>query len=359
MNSNHERIAFVLPGTMRAPLGGFKMVYIYSNYLVSHGCDVTLISFCGNQCIPLKQLHLPEWIRKSICVWAAKIYPRWFELDRRINKQCLFEINDEILGGFNHIVATSVYTAGPVAALKKTNILKHYFIQDYETWALPERDVLNTYKYGMSNIVVSDWLKKLVWDESGVEPHLIKNPIDPNVFYPDNGIERRHNEIACLYNESAHKGFADLFDALKLVKQELPDLVVNAFGAPKRPSWMPEWFHYTRSATEKELRTIYSRSTVYACATVNEGFGLTLPESMFCGCALASTRFKGVWEYAKEDCAMLSPIHDPQALAANIIAMLDNIDETTKIANLGREYAMAQCSMERAHHELLEEFGLT
>lgn len=256
------------------------------------------------------------------------------------------------------VVATAVETAVPVARLSPERGRKHYLVQGFESWATPEHEVRATYRLGMSNIVVSDWLKKLVWDESGVEPRLIKNPIDASIFYPEPDVERHPHEVACLYHVDAHKGFDDLYKALRIAKAALPDLTVNAFGTPERPEWLPEWFRYTRDANQDQLREIYSRSSVFACATVNEGFGLTLPESMFCGCALASTCFQGVWEYATEDCAMLSPIHDPVALAANVIALLEDPVGREIIAEAGRSYAMEQCSVERARAALRREFGL-
>lgn len=331
------------------------MVFLYANALVRWGCDVTI---CFWPLRSLKQYKLPEPIRRSLCRVFTQLYPKWFPLDRRIRKRCIFEISDATMPVADDVVATAVETAEPVASLSPEKGRKHYLIQDFEIWTMSEIEVRSTYRLGMSNIVVSDWLKKLVWDECGVEPTLIKNPVSADSFHPEPGIERNQHEVACLYHIDEHKGFADLYEALEQVKSSVPNLIVNVFGTPERPSWLPDWFHYTRSASEDQLRQIYSRSAVFACATINEGFGLTLPESMFCGCALVSTAFQGVWEYANQDCAILSPVHDSDALAKNIITLLKHPQLTTEIAKKGRAYAMEQCSVPKAQIMLRKEFDL-
>lgn len=355
MSNARKSITFIIPHFAREPTGGIKIVYQYAQQLLDWGCDITLCCYCATS---LKRYRVAEPLRRVLCRLMAAYYPRWYKLDSRIKKKCIFSIDDKSIPEGTDVVATAAITAEPVAQLGPESGSKHYLIQDFEIWDMPELEVRSTYCLGMSNIVVSNWLKKLVWDESGVEPRLIKNSINASVFYTEPGVERHPHEIACLYHEGKHKGFTDLFQALKLVKREVPDLVVNAFGGPERPSWLPDWFRYTQSATQDQLRVIYSRSAVYACATVNEGFGLTLAESMFCGCALASTRFQGVWEYATEESAMLSPVHDPEALAANIVALLKNPEKTSVLASRGRKYAMEQCSMDKARVALRREFGI-
>lgn len=345
----------MLPGYAKAPVGGYKVVFGYANYLTSLGCEVTICFLCEDT---LRSFNLPESLRRLGSEMLTAWYPRWYPLDPRVKKKCIFSIDDESIPEGTDVVATAVQTAASVARLSPARGKKHYLVQDFETWATPEPEVRATYRLGMSNIVVSDWLKKLIWDESSVEPTLIKNPINGDVFFPQPDVKRYPHEVACLYNEGEHKGFDDLYQALLLVKREVPDLMVNCFGGPERPAWLPDWFRYTRSANEAQLREIYSRSAVYVCATVIEGFGLTLPESMFCGCALASTSFKGVWEYATEDCAMLSPVHDPVALAANVIALLQDPKGREAIAEAGRRHAMLECSMEKAREALNAEFGI-
>lgn len=350
-----KRICFVLPEYSRKPGGGTKMVFEYANILARDGCEVTI---CFWPRTSLMQYCFPEPIRRFLCRVFTRIFPRWFSLEPSIKKRCIFSISDETIPDGTDVVATAVETAAPVAALSPEKGSKHYLIQGFEIWNTPEHEVRATYKMGMSNIVISDWLSDLVKEEADVEPKLIKNWIDDSVFYPDNHIERKINEVAVLYHVDKHKGFDDLFKSLLLVKQQYPMLVVNAFGTPARPEWFPDWIRYTRAATPDQLRKIYSQSLIFACATVNEGFGLTLPESMFCGCALASTKFQGVWEYADDACALLSDVSAPNQLAENILRLLNDPAFASCLAGKGRRFAMAQCSRANAEYAIRSEFGL-
>lgn len=331
------------------------MVFMYANALIDSGADVTICFLCNHSS---NKGYVPNPIHRLICQERVHTNPRWFPLDGAVRRRCIFAIDESSFPDSDDVVATAAVTWRAVHELPRSKGKKHYLIQGYETWDLPEDELAKSYRSGMSNIVVSNWLADIVGKAAGMQPTLIKNPIDERVFYPEHDVERHDHEIAVLYNTGEHKGFSDLFEALQYVKAEVPDLVVNAFGAPKRPVWFPDWIRYTCNANQAQLREVYSRSAVYAGATINEGFGLTYVESMFCGCALAATRYKGVWEFADEGCAMLSPIRNPKALAANIVELMRNPDRSCAIAKLGREHAMAECSRQKALGALRKEFSL-
>lgn len=347
------KVTFVLPGISGTADGGAKMVFMYSNHLVAIGFDVTICFDCQNM---LKQFSAPVIVRHMGSRMLVRIRPNWFRLDARIKKRCIFGIDDVTMPKSDHVVATWVGSARPVAALAPDKGKKHYFIQGYETWDALPNEVEDTYRLGMSNIVVSDWLSVIVERASGTKPHKIKNPIDDRAFYPD-GEDRGDHEVAVLYHPGAHKGFEDAFTALKLARNQVPDLVAHVFGGPERPGWLPDWCRYTRNASQEKLRFIYSRSSIFLCATVNDGFALTCPEAMFCGCALVSTDFQGVHEYADDSCALLSPVHDPGLLANNLVKLLLCPTEARRLAELGSASARRQCSMANALLEVEREFG--
>lgn len=350
---SRTRVTFVLPGIARTATGGAKMVFMYSNHLASKGFEVTICFDCQNM---LKKYHLPTFARKTGSQILVRHRPNWFDLDSRVEKHCIFGINEATMPDSDHVVATWVGSARPVAALSAAKGIKHYFIQGYETWGTSAGEVEDTYRLGMSNIVVSDWLADIVERASGTEPHKVKNPIDGDVFYPT-GEERRDHAVAVLYHPGEHKGFSDALAALKLARERVPDLEVNIFGGPMRPDWLPEWCHYTCNASQDQLRSIYSRSSVFLCATINEGFALTCPEAMFCGCALVSTDFQGVHEYADAECALLSPVHDPESLSINLVRLLLDPSEARRIATLGNKRAREECSLPRALSAIEREFA--
>lgn len=124
--------------------------------------------------------------------------------------------------------------------------------------------------------------------------------------------------------------------ALELVKKDYPDLHVNLFGVYNLPEDLPDWFSYTKNANSDQLFNLYNKSAIFVCASIEEGFGLTGAEAMACGCALVSTNYKGVYEYARDkENALLSPINDAEALARNIKKLIKNEDLRQKIAKQG------------------------
>lgn len=349
-----SRITFVFHSFSRVTWGGAKMVFMYANHLAGIGCKVTICFDCSRT---FCRKFVPEIVRRSMCRAAVSLEPRWYPLDPRIEKRCIFKIDNAQVPDSDHVVATAAETAFDVASLDISKGMKHYFIQGFETWGISEQSERATFRLGMSNIVVSDWLSKIVEEESGVKPTLIKNPIDEEAFY-ELPITRNNNEIAVLYHEAPHKGFGTLWKALEIVHRNDPDVTVNAFGTPCRPDWFPEWVNYTQNATTRDLREIYSKSLIYASATVNEGFGLTLAESMYCGCALCSTDFLGVHEYANDSCALLSAAGDYEALADNMLYLIRHPNVALDLAKKGCAYAKSQCSLTRAYSMLESEFGL-
>lgn len=91
-----------------------------------------------------------------------------------------------------------------------------------------------------------------------------------------------------LYHKGEHKGLRYAFNALELVHQKYPDIVVEMFGAPERPN-VPKWYRYHQNLNQNKVNELYNKCSIFLCASVEEGFGLTGAESLATGCALVST----------------------------------------------------------------------
>lgn len=328
------KIYFVLPRFTKKPIGGFKIVYEYANKLSRLGNDITL--FFINEEVFLSY-KVPKFV-KSICATAmTKIEPRWFELDRNIKKiSGSGKIDKKLLANADIVIATSVDTV-EYTINNFPNSKKAYFIQDFENWDDVSDDyVISTYKMGLKNIVISDWLKGIV-DKYADEPSiLIKDPIDINVYKPSNDNRPKHS-VAFLYHDGEHKGTKYTIEAIKILKDKYPDLEVYSFGTCSNNN-LPSYVKYTRNASQEETVSIYNSVNVFMCSSINEGYGLTGLEAMSCGCALCSSDYQGVHEYAKDGYnALLSPIKDPICLANNVIKLFENDDLRKQLVNNGLE----------------------
>jgi glycosyltransferase involved in cell wall biosynthesis len=191
----------------------------------------------------------------------------------------------------------------------------------------------------MRNIVISKWLKKIVDSKSHFPSTHIPNGIDFNTFAIDTPINNRNpHSIAMLYHNSAIKGSKYGLEAIYRIKKLYPNTEVRLFGVPERPDDLPYWIEYTRNATQEQLRKLYNNSAIFLCPTVSEGFGLTGAESMACGCALVSTAYEGVFEYAENNNnALISPVKNIAALVQNLDKLFSNNELRIKLAMNGHK----------------------
>lgn len=318
-----KSICFILPKFARKPIGGFKMVFEYANRLNNLGHDVTIL-FLNDK--SFETWKIPVILKRIAANLLTRIEPRWFKLNKKINK-----ISGTSIGFQNKIKNVDVAIATAVDTVSDTNILfpnikKIYFIQDYEDWIYSKEIVQSTYSIGFVNIVISEWLKKIV-DRYAINPSiLIKNSIDVGIYRCKVPIQKRNNfSLAFLYHSGKHKGAIYAFKAIAKLKEKYPNLEVYSFGTSKKPSDMPSYVNYFYCASQNQTVDIYNKVAVFLCSTVAEGYGLTGLEAMACGAVLVSTDYCGVREYAVDKKnALLSPIKDIDALVANISRVFDD-----------------------------------
>ena len=325
------RICFVLPRTESKAIGGYKVVFDYANHLAALGEEVCIL-FLNTRY--LKAYHVPRGMKRAYFDIITSREPRWFPLDSRVQKVSDYSHEvGSVLQSTDIAVATAVSTASYVTSHFETS-RKVYFIQGYETWGTPEERVHETYRLGMTNIVISHWLKDIVERESGVPAVLINNPIDTSTYCVTKPIDQRpHYSLAVLYNPNPVKGFSNALRVLLMLKKRYPDLQVNAFGAYKRPRQLPDWVSYKQNATQLETVDIYNSASVFLCSSLDEGYGLTGLESMACGCALSTTDYAAVHEYAVDGVNCLtSPVGDAEAQYINVCKLFDDSELRTSLA---------------------------
>lgn len=342
------QITFVLPGYSREPIGGYKIVFMYANYLAkSH--DVCILFLNSNALI---RYPLPELIRVKAIDLFTQQNPKWFKLNPRIkkisarNKKDLYSLKDTDI-----VIATAATTVNFVKR-HFNSAKKFYLIQDFENWDIDDKELYATYSLGLRNIVVSQWLKEIVDEYSDRPSAYIRNPIDTQKYIINNPISNRDPyTVGMLYHTRPTKGSKYSLEAIKQAKTFYPELKVEMFGACPPPDALPEWITYFENASQDRTIRIYNDISIFINGTIEEGFGLTGLEAMACGAALVSTNYLGVKEYAVDrKNALLSPVKDSTALSKNLQILFDNDNLRQTLANNGNKTAQS-FSLDNAYKE--------
>lgn len=318
------RVQFILPGVSIRPIGGFKVFYEYANRLTRTGkyscailfdCQYTLLKY-----------HLPKLLRKMLVRELVRYYPRWFKLDKRVDKIPVFEWTNEGVPDADIIVGSGYRTLEYVQNLSEKKGKQFYFVQGHENWGDVTDEMLQkSYGLGMRILTVSKWLKDSIDPYSRESAVLVPNGINFDEFGLDIPPESRNpHSIAMLYSSMEVKGCIYGLAALDRLHQLIPDLKVHLFGAEKRPKDLPDWTEYTENASTSDLRVIYNNSAVFMATSISDGFGLCGAESMACGCALVSTDFEGISTYASDGI---------NALICKKANVDDLVDKTQKLLN--------------------------
>lgn len=337
-----DSVTFIFPHPAAGPTGGYKVVYEYANRLVADGVEVHIVYsgsiYWAKKALRFKLSNCVRYFHSLIKGYSAR---RWFPLDRRIKEHLTLSMNYRHVPKTDVYVATSPYTADYLNDYPIDSRRKFYFIQGKEDWGPGIKGILaDTYKMKLRKIAVSGWLKRMLKDEFGEDSELIYNGFDFDKFRLTNPIENRNRlTVSMLYHEMPLKRTQDIVEALEMVRQRYPDLRVMAFGIPENPPLLTDWISYYCRPDNETHNQINNSAAIYVAASESEGWGLTVGEAMICGEAVCCTDNAGFREMAIDgETALLSPVRNPKALAANIIRLIEDDSLRISLANKGHEF---------------------
>lgn len=356
------RITFILPGYSRKPIGGFRVVYEYANHLVARGHEVTVVhpNRLPNWSLPAPP-HLYQRLRRKAgyvrnLIFLPKV--RWQPIDPRVQMLYVPEPTARYVPDADAVFATWWATAEIVLTYPPNKGEKFYLIQHYEVCSGPKERVDATWRLPLYKVVIAKWLfeKGL---EIGVPPNemiLIPNGINHALFRLMEPIDKRSMRVAMMYSDTQWKGSADGVKAIGLAKKEISSLNAVLFGVKGRPKWLPGWIEYIQNPPQSFLvKQIYNKSSIFLSSSVAEGFALPPAEAMACGCAVVATDSGGIREYAEHGkTALLSPPRHPEALAKNLLRLLEDDNLRIQLAMAGYK-CIQEFTWDRST-DLLEQF---
>ncbi len=337
-----KSITFILPHITTGPVGGYKVVFEYANRFANDGWNVEIVYsgsiFWKEKTLRFKLSNIFRQIQYHIKGYSCR---SWFPLDKRVNEHLTLSMNYRHVPKTDFYIATSPYTAFYLNQYPIANNKKFYLIQGYENWGPGLKKILfDTYHYPMQKLVVASWLQKMLKQDHSEDSIFLPNGFNFTEFSLDIPIEQKNPFlVTMLYHTMERKDCAMGLKALDIVKQKFPQLRACLFGVPERPQDLPDWYDYYQKPDAATHNRINNEAAIYIGTSQIEGWGLTVGEAMICGQAVCCTDNDGYTEMAKDgETALVSPIKDSEALAANIIRMIEDNDLRIRIAKQGNEF---------------------
>ena len=326
----------MLPGLIKIPIGGVKIVYCYAEELTKLGHKVSIIS-------PIRESTNFYHLAKAGAIKLRDYYHNvdnkpYYKIPPDVEHHIVPLPNTKYVPDGDVIIATGWQTACWVDGFSEVKGEKFYFIQNYETYLCNEKVINHTWKLPLKKIVIAQWLKQTAkkMGESVYGP--IPNAIDPNEFYITKSIEDRSTKMSMLYHRLPIKAAQDGISVLKKMREINPNLEATIYSSRPPHIKIPDWITLEIRPDTDRLREIYNASAIFLHHSHQEGWPLPPAESMMCGCAVIAVANEGVQEYiTHNESGLLSPIGDVEALINNIQFLLDNLGERIRIAETGHE----------------------
>ncbi len=255
--------------------------------------------------------------------------------------------------------ATFWPTAEEVLKYPHSKGIKCYLVQDFFPYLGTKAQLETSWQLPLKKVTISYWLYQLVVNSGVSKTDVVSIPIgvDLKRFRLLKEIAARPLRIAMMYSTNSYKAPYDGIKALELVKNKFNALQAICYGVNARPGNLPHWIDYVTKISDKELVDLYNVCTIFISSSIAEGFAFPPAEAMACGCAVVATDSGGIREYAQNGTNMLlSPPKDPEALAKNLLRLLENDDLRIQLAKTGYNM-IRELTWERST-DLLEQFLL-
>lgn len=311
-------------------------MYEYANRLAKKGYSIHIYYPIKTKYIIYRLPYPARWLQSKL--ESLKPY-NWFHFDPSITSSSVNSISEKSIRDADIIIATWWSTALDVGQLSEKKGKKINLIQGFENWRGHEDLLYKSYALtNVTNVVIASFLKSIVDKYARKESVIIENAIDHSSFCIKNPIAQRNPLSVCMnYSTEEIKGSGYGIGALKIVKQQIPNLVAELFSIFPRPTDLPEWISFKQ--TPSDLPSVYNNNSIFISNSLTEGFGLVSVEAMACGCALICTDIPGHVEFAydKETALLVEP-QNSQQMAEKIIHLIQNNDERIDLANKGHKY---------------------
>jgi glycosyltransferase involved in cell wall biosynthesis len=172
---------------------------------------------------------------------------------------------------------------------------------------------------------------------------VVPNGVDNEYFYPVQNDSRPDNSIIVTNSsDTPIKGLKYLLEAVAQIRKK-QSVKLTVIGEPKKDGsivklvaelGIGDIVHFAGRIKNEEFAGYYSNATIAVIPSLYEGFGLPAAEAMACGVPLISTS-GGALPEVVGNAGLIVPVADADALAKEIIFLLNNPDQRKKMTQAG------------------------
>jgi glycosyltransferase involved in cell wall biosynthesis len=294
------KVAFIMPGHGKIPVGGFRIIFIYANMLANHGYDVCLFFSArvkSDKRLIKRLYRLCGYITFALTEsWSPK---KWFNLHPLVRQKWVTEIEYRFIANFDLYISTTCDVAERVSEFPGVFEKHLKLIQGLETFLHKEDYVKKCWSIPSRRIVIASWLNRIAqnWD---LDSAVIYNGVDASEFYISEPFSlRKPKSILFMYHPSNWKGGKFILEVTKVLLDKVPELKLVCFSAYERPADLDNRIEFVKSPNRVELRGLYNRCRFFFSASTYEGWALPPSEAMLCGTVCILSDIPGHREYSQ------------------------------------------------------------
>ncbi len=232
-------------------------------------------------------------------------------------------------------IATSWRTAEAIPANRRRFRRSVQIVYDYEFWASAgasrRAEMRDAFRLPDVSVATSSVVADMLEAVGRTPDAVIPCAIDHAVFRIDIDPKTREPVVGFIARDDGIKRVTDAVRALGTARAGRAFRVVSV-GAARADQSIPAWVERLDAPDDDAMRAFYNSLSVFVLSSDYEGWGLPAAEAMACGAAVVSTRSGGVEDFAADsENALLVPRRDTVAMAASIVALLEDADLRSRL----------------------------
>jgi len=237
-------------------------------------------------------------------------------------------------------------------------------------WKLFSANVVRAV-YSMADVIAPVCYANARWEESlGANPSKIRviyNGVDTNKFRP---LEVKRDDdtrptVACIGRVDVFKDIVNLIQAIRYVKNSVPDVQCLIYGASTDLEYSVRCINMVSTlglkdnirfmGKVKDPEVAYNAADVVVISSITEGFPFAVIEAMACGKGIVATDVGGISE-ALEGCGLLVRSSHQQELADAITKLLQDESLRSKLGALALSRVQEVFTLEKSLSQYREQY---